>query len=137
MKAFMKEFLIQFFTWWNSQTLGTRFYTWRYGEFVGEDEYGNRYYRQRNAKTPVPERRWVIYNGEAEASRVPPGWYGWLHHTLDAPPTETPYTARPWEKPHEPNPTGTERAYRPRGNLLRGGTERPKAYGDYEPWTRA
>ncbi|RUV54669.1 NADH:ubiquinone oxidoreductase subunit NDUFA12, partial [Mesorhizobium sp. M5C.F.Ca.IN.020.29.1.1] len=23
----MKTFLLQFFTWWNSQTLGTRFHT--------------------------------------------------------------------------------------------------------------
>ncbi|HET7716433.1 MAG TPA: NADH:ubiquinone oxidoreductase subunit NDUFA12, partial [Bauldia sp.] len=27
----MKRFLLQFFTWWNGQTLGTRFFTWRKG----------------------------------------------------------------------------------------------------------
>ena len=130
----MKEFLLQFFTWWHAQTLGTRFYTWLYGEFVGEDEFGNRYYRRRGAKAPFAERRWVVFNGEIEASRVPPGWYGWLQHTFELPPSEAPIPTRPYEKPYEPNPTGTPRAYRPRGSVLRG-TERPRAYGDYEPWT--
>src|SRR4029079_4391670 len=43
----MKSFLIRFFTWWNSQTFGTQLWTRLYGELVGEDEYGNRYYRTR------------------------------------------------------------------------------------------
>ena len=40
----MKQFLLKFFTWWNSQTFGTQFHTWRYGKRVGEDEFGNVYY---------------------------------------------------------------------------------------------
>ena len=36
----MKTFFVRFFTWWNSQTFGTQFWTWLYGEFVGEDELG-------------------------------------------------------------------------------------------------
>ena len=35
----MKSFLLRFFTWWNGQTFGTQFWTWLYGEFVGEDEF--------------------------------------------------------------------------------------------------
>jgi hypothetical protein len=72
----MKTFLLQFFTWWNGQTLGTRFGTWRHGEKVGEDEFGNVYYRSRGGKADAAlghERRWVIYNGLAEASSVPAG----------------------------------------------------------------
>ena len=37
----MKQFLTQFFTWWNGETLGTRFHTWRFGKPVGQDEFGN------------------------------------------------------------------------------------------------
>ena len=40
----MKNVLIQFFTWWNGQTLGTRLWTWRTGTKVGEDGAGNIYY---------------------------------------------------------------------------------------------
>ena len=68
----MKTFLLRFFTWWNSQTFGTQVWTTLYGEFVGEDEFGNRYYRTKNGKIDPTlgfERRWVIYAGIAEASK--------------------------------------------------------------------
>jgi NADH:ubiquinone oxidoreductase subunit len=133
----MKDYLLQFFTWWNGQTLGTRFHTWRRGEFVGEDEFGNKYYRAQSHEIDPSvgsERRWVIYNGEADASRVPPSWRGWLAHTFDVPPSQESYQPREWEQPHVPNMTGTPQAYRPRGSPLATG-ERPAATGDYVPWT--
>jgi NADH:ubiquinone oxidoreductase subunit len=135
----MKNFFLQFFTWWNGQTLGTRIHTWRNGEKVGTDEFGNTYYRTRGgAKDPAlgHERRWVIYHGEAEASKIPPGWYGWMHHRFDTTPAQEDYRPREWEMPHQPNPTGTANAYRPEGSVLRSG-ERPPATGDYEPWNPA
>ena len=70
----MKLFLLKFFTWWSGQTFGTQMWTWRFGELVGQDEQGNRYYRTKGRKIDPTlgfERRWVIYNGYAEASRVP------------------------------------------------------------------
>jgi NADH:ubiquinone oxidoreductase subunit len=132
----MKDTLLQIFTWWHGQTLGTRFHTWRFGEFVGEDEFGNRYYRTKGgAKDPTLgfQRRWVIYSGPAEASQTPPGWNGWLHQTVEVPPSEENYTPREWQKPHRPNYTGTPFAYRPPGSTLARG-ERPPATGDYEAW---
>lgn len=125
-------FITQFFTWWNGQTLGTRFWTWRKGEFVGEDEFGNKYYRARN--TPLGERRWVIYNGYAEASAIPTGWHGWMHKTTDTPPSEEDYKAAEWQLPHRANATGTANAYRPKGSAL-GTGKRNKTTGDYEAWT--
>lgn len=118
----------EIFAWWTGNTWGTRLWTWRKGVLVGEDESGNRYYRERNGR-----RRWVVYNGPAEPSRVPPDWHGWLHYTVDTPPTEENYRPRPWEKPHRPNMTGTAQAYRPPGSTLRPGP-RPPTGGDYEPW---
>ncbi len=102
----MKTFLLRFFTWWNGQTFGTQVWTRLYGEFVGDDEFGNRYYRTRNGKIDPTlgfERRWVVYNGIAEASKVPPGWHGWLHHVVDVPPPQDNTKPYPWEKPHRPN----------------------------------
>jgi NADH:ubiquinone oxidoreductase subunit len=133
----MKDFLLRVFTWWNRETIGTQFWTWRKGEFVGEDEFGNRYYRTRGgAKDPALgfERRWVIYSSYAEASMIPPGWHGWMHHTTDIPPSRDGYTPREWQKPHRPNLTGTAEAYRPSGSTLASG-QRPRATGDYSPWT--
>jgi len=123
----MKTFLLQFFTWWNGQTLGTRFFTWRKGEKVGEDEAGNVYYRQRKG-----DRRWVIYNGEVEASRIPASWHAWIHHRSDEVPSSA-YAPREWQKPHEPNLTGTAFAYRPPGSVLHARPRVP-ARPNYEAW---
>ena len=53
---------------------------------------------------------------------------------MDTPPTDEDYKERSWQKPHQPNLTGTPYAYRPDGSLLSGG-ERPKVTGDYEAWS--
>lgn len=128
----MKTLITQFFTWWNGQTLGTRFFTWRKGIFVGQDEFGNKYYRA--VVPPLGERRWVIYNGYAEASAIPTGWHGWMHHTVDVPPVDENYKAPEWTLPHRANPTGTPAAYRPKGSTA-GKERRAKTTGDYEAWT--
>jgi NADH:ubiquinone oxidoreductase subunit len=116
------------FASWQGATLGTLVTTWLTGEPVGSDKYGNRYYQSKDGK-----RRWVVYHGTVEASRVPPDWHGWLHHTFKEPPTLAPFKAQAWEAEHQPNLTGTDGAYRPDGSLARTG-ERPPATGDYQPW---
>jgi len=101
---------------------------------VGTDPYGNKYYRSKARKGYNHERRWVIYKGQPEASAVPPEWHGWLHHQTDAvPDANTQSFRRVWQKPHMPNLTGTNQAYRPPGHVLSGG-KRDKATGDYEAW---
>lgn len=125
----MKSFFLQLFTWWNGQTMGTRFYTWRKGKLVGLDEFGNKYYCERRGR-----RRWVVYNGVAEASTIPPGWHGWMHHRVDTPPTEETYEPKSWQKGHQENLTGTSQAYRPPGSILTP-ESRPKVTGDYEAWS--
>lgn len=123
------NFLIHIFTWWNSQTPGTRFFTWRKGERVGEDEQGNVYYQMRGG-----ERRWVIYNGLAEPSRISADWHGWLHYTVDTPPVDEAYEAKSWQLPHRANYTGTPYALRPGGSLY-GGGKRQATSGEYEAWS--
>ncbi len=113
-------------TWWHGSTLNTQFYTWRKGKRVGEDAQGNVYYESRDGK-----RRWVMFNGEVEGSRIDADWHGWLHHTFDELPSEETLPHKPWEKPHEPNLTGTPFAYAPDGSLRR---PEPKERRDYEAW---
>ncbi|MBM3733101.1 MAG: NADH:ubiquinone oxidoreductase subunit NDUFA12 [Acidimicrobiia bacterium] len=114
-------------------TLGTLIYTLFKGVRVGADEFGNRYYRARGQRLRGRERRWVIYKGANEASKVPAEWHAWLHHTVDQPLTQTAAEARPWQKPHQPNPTGSADAYRPGGHELRDG-HHPATTADYESW---
>jgi NADH:ubiquinone oxidoreductase subunit len=120
------------FTWWNGATIGTTL-ALRGKRKVGEDVLGNVYYLGGKGMDGNP-RRWVIYNGSNDASRVPPDWFSWLHHQIDDVPDRALPPVRPWQKPPAANLTGTPRAYRPSGALEAGGV-RPAATGDYEAWT--
>jgi NADH:ubiquinone oxidoreductase subunit len=107
---------------------GTKLFTWWKGEPVGKDAFGNRYFRAKSG----PDKRWVIYSGKPEASKVPPEWHAWLHYTTDAAPIHG-VEHKPWEKEHLPNLSGTPFAYRPQGSVAKGG-HRPAATGDYQAW---
>ena len=98
---------------------------------IGTDQFGNRYYEERRARAGKPPRRYVRYNGIAEASKVPADWHGWLHFTWDQPPTKAPLKHKSWEKPHQENLTGTAAAYAPTGSIRAGA---PTARADYEAW---
>lgn len=121
------NFIKRIFVWWDTQTIGTQLWTWRKGVRVGEDALGNIYYTNADKS-----RRWVIFNGLVEGSRVSPEWHGWLHHTWDEPPSEKPLVHKPWEKPHLENLTGTDAAYAPDGSLRRND---PAPRADYEAWS--
>lgn len=113
-------------------TIGTRIYTWLHGELVGTDEFGNKYYRNKK-KLHGRERRWSVFKGISEASKTPPEWHAWLHHTVAEPLTEEATQSKEWQKEHLPNLTGTEHAYYPKGDA-RKGEKRQTATGDYQAW---
>ncbi|MFA7596513.1 MAG: NADH:ubiquinone oxidoreductase subunit NDUFA12 [Novosphingobium sp.] len=126
--------LSKIFTWWDGATIGTLLNSSLTGEHVGTDAQGNRYYRSKKPGPLGNERRWVIYEGANDASRVPAEWHGWLHGAFtDVPESNLP-PPKIWEADFTPNATGTAQAYRPQGALERGGN-RARATGDYDAWT--
>src|SRR4051812_4533356 len=140
MTAAMKvsTFFTRVFTWWNGQTFGTQLWTFRYGELVGEDEFGNRYYRTKGGKIDPAlgfERRWVIYRDYAEASMIGPAWHGWMHHIVDTPPTEERYKPGVGENPPPPTPPGPPPPHRPPGSTP-AQARPPKPPGDYKGGVR-
>lgn len=122
-------FWSKIFTWWNGATVGTSLWTRRFGNEVGRDEAGNIYFQHKKR----PWRRWVIYNGSNDGSRVPPGWQLWLKGTIDELPDKALPPVRKFQKDPVPNLTGTMAAFRPDG-ALGSGRIRPASTGDYEPW---
>lgn len=94
------------FTWWNKQTIGTYLQTLFYGIYVGQDEFGNKYYKSKENK------RWVIYSGNIEASKITSDWFMWMHYTIDKIPTKN-SEKYIWQKNHLENKTGSIDAYRP------------------------
>ena len=114
-------------------TIGTRIHTFLSGRYVGRDEFGNRYFEARRIpRVGERRRRWVMYHGMAEPSKVPAHWHGWLHYTHDRPAIES---ARKygWQKEHLPNLTGTVGRYLPSGHKAKGG-QRAATTADYTPW---
>ena len=106
----MINFLKQIFTWWHRQTVGTFIYTLFTGKFVGNDQFGNKYYSNSKGK------RWVIYKNNIEASKIPPEWHLWIHYLSKVKPVDK-TSSFSWQKKYEGNLTGTERAHKPEGSL--------------------
>ena len=114
-------------------TIGTKIYTMIFGKEVGRDSQANVYYCAKRPAAGAKQKRWVVYDGQAAASRVPPAWHSWLHHTTNDIPTDDVGRHWEWQRRHVPNMTGTAGAYQPPGHVEKGGV-RASATGDYEPW---
>ena len=113
----------QIFTWWNSQTTGTFINTIFFGRLIGKDQAGNKYYENKKGK------RWVIYNGEINASKIDSDWYSWIHYQTNVRPTERIQKKYFWQKPHKDNKTGTSDSYKP--NEI---SKKSKKFKKYESW---
>ncbi len=101
----------------------TKFLIKRPSQKVGTDEFGNCYYKnKKNGK------RHVIYQGLAEASKIPAQWHGWIHYTTDIIPVKVNTHKASWQKIHIPNLTGTKNSYSPNKNKPQ------KNSKNYEPW---
>ncbi len=100
-------FLKPIFTWWNNQTFGTFIKTFFTGTYVGKDNFGNKYYKNKR------DERWVIYSGTVEATKITTDWYLWIHHTIDKVPDENTSKKYGWQKNHSENKTGTKHSYKP------------------------
>ena len=72
-------------------------------KLIGKDILGNPYYI---TIANGVDKRWVIYNGNADPTKIPAPWHTWLHYTNN----QTPKSSK---SPHFPNLTGTQYAYHP------------------------
>lgn len=77
---------------------GLLLYTKLFGQHIGADGFNNAYYKTKNS---AKEKRWVIYNGIYDSSKIPAEWHSWLHFTQTSAPKKN-------EKNWEPNTTGTK-----------------------------
>lgn len=117
----MIKFLKIIFTWWNGQTIGTFLNTLFFGKLVGIDDSQNKYYVDNN------DRRWVIFNSEVEATKIPPEWHAWIHHLIKEIPNKDEFSKYGWQKDHQENKTGTKEAYSPNKYKV-------QTKADYESW---
>ena len=95
------------FTWWNKQTFGTFLKTLFYGNYIGKDNFGNKYYKSKK------DKRWVVYSSKIEATKINTDWYLWMHHTVDKVPEQKQKKKYLWQKDHLENQTGTINRHKP------------------------
>ena len=115
-------------------SLGTKIYTWLNGNLVGSDDLGNKYYCNSKNFNDFKAKRWVVFNGEIEASNIPPHWHAWLHKSIDTPPLNYSHKYK-WQKNHKPNMTGTSDAYFPSSHPLSKNYDPEKKEEEYKSWT--
>jgi NADH:ubiquinone oxidoreductase subunit len=78
--------------------LGLLLYTKLFGRYIDTDAFGNAYYQTKNSKKI---KRWVIYNGIYDSSKIPADWQAWLSFLWTLPPKRH---GNNWV----PNTTGTK-----------------------------
>ena len=113
--------LKQIFTWWHRNTFGTFLKTLFFGKYVGSDESGNKYYKNKK------DDRWVIYVKDIEATKITSDWFLWIHHTIDEIPSNK-FKKYDWQKSHIHNLTGSNKAYKP--NKI----SKKMKFKNYETW---
>jgi NADH:ubiquinone oxidoreductase subunit len=89
---------------------------------IGGDEFGNEYFQNKSGK------RFVVYNGEPEPSKIPAEWHGWIHYTSNNAPVEINTHRFSWQKAHLPNLTGTTNSYSPKKSAVK------NTSSEYESW---
>lgn len=88
----------------------------KWGNLVGVDKFGNKYYE--NKLYFMGRSRWVYYSDanfgwDYDATQVPAEWHHWLHYIGDVPPTKGQLTEHKWMIDHKDNMTGTSERYMP------------------------
>ena len=115
-------------------SVGTSLYTLFYGNLVGEDDLKNKYYCDSKKFNDFNSKRWVIFNGVAEPTKIPPHWHAWLHKTINEPPINYSHKYF-WQKDHEENLTGTDKVYYPNSHPLSKSYSPVEIKNEYESWT--
>jgi NADH:ubiquinone oxidoreductase subunit len=121
--------------YFSKNSIQTRLLTMFAGELVGEDYFGNKYFQEKLlfCKYNRPLRRWVLYKGMPEASKIPAQWFGWLHFTYERPLRDQ--AKYDWIKPPQQNLTGTPESYYPSHQILKPDIAKipPKRYESWQP----
>ena len=114
-------------------SIGTKIFTLFNGYYVGNDNFGNKYYSNSKNFNSKKAKRWVIYKGKPEASNVPAHWHAWLHKMTESPPINYNHDYF-WQKDHKSNKTGTSEAYFPKSYTVNNFENKSENNEDYEIW---
>lgn len=103
----------------------TKWYIRSFYQYAGKDIFGNEYYTKPSKNHTYNEKRFCLYNGINETSKVPAMWHAWLHYLSRTIPKENMDL-----NTHIPNLTGTKLKHHPK-------TISPTSQKEYIPWSPA
>ncbi len=80
---------------------------------VGVDQFGNKYFIGKRKNYLGQSKRYVLYNGIDDGSKVPAQWHAWLHYLSQELPSDEKQEEYDWQIDHVQNLTGTRMAHNP------------------------
>jgi NADH:ubiquinone oxidoreductase subunit len=101
-----------------------KFFLKRINKFIGQDEYGNKYYESKSQTKWGRKKRFFIPKGKNEPTKIPASWHGWIHYKNELPLENS--KVYKWQKDHIPNLTGKKKA-------LRHSIQTKKKYESWKP----
>ena len=86
-----------------------------YATQIGSDKFGNQYCIGKHKNYLGQAKRFVVYNGIDESTKVPPMWHSWLHYVSDDLPRNG--LEHDWQQEYLPNLTATKYAHVSSGSV--------------------
>lgn len=102
-----------------------------FAKFEGTDRFSNKFYSYLD-KSLGKERRYVIYKGYYEPSKVSPAWFSWLHYLSPNIPLDDELNYEWQTHSSRLNLTGTSEKYQPEG--IKNPTEFAEKIKIYQAW---
>lgn len=88
------------------------------GKFVGEDEYGNKYYETNQRDYLNRKKRYCLFNGRVEATKIPPEWHCFMHYQIPKESVILDTKQYKWQKRFLPDLTLSSIKYLPKNHPL-------------------
>jgi NADH:ubiquinone oxidoreductase subunit len=95
-----------------------RIYLHFFATKVGSDEYGNQFFELKTSDYLGRKKRYCLYNGYVEASKISPEWHPFMHYQIEAKAVKKTFKQYKWQKPFVPDTTLSGSKFLPKNHLL-------------------
>jgi NADH:ubiquinone oxidoreductase subunit len=85
---------------------------------VGEDEYGNQFFELKRLDYLGRKKRYCLYKGVVEASKISPEWHPFMHYQIEAKDVKKHFREYKWQKPALPDTTLSAYKFLPKNHML-------------------
>jgi NADH:ubiquinone oxidoreductase subunit len=87
-----------------------------FGQLVGEDNYGNKYFELKKKDSFGRKKRVCLFRGRVEASKISPEWHLFMHYQKDSKEIPVNIKQYKWQRSYLPDLTLTSVKYLPKNH---------------------